>query len=68
MKNNNLINNKNINLNNNNNNAKNSNNNENIISELLKSDSNEKTKKIIKYKKTSTQKERLKDKDKNQKK
>ena len=45
MKNNNLINNKNINLNknnNNNNNVKNSNNNENIISEHLKSDSNEK--------------------------
>ena len=71
---NNLINNKNINLNknnNNNNNVKNSNNNENIISERLKSDSNEISKqqrKSLNIKKTPTQKERLKDKDKNQKK
>ena len=71
---NNLINNKNINLNknnNNNNNVKNINNNENIISERLKSDSNEISKqqrKSLNIKKTPTQKERLKDKDKNQKK
>ena len=69
-KNTNLINNKNINLNkNNNNHNKNNNNKENIISERLKSDSNEisKQRKSLNIKKTPTQKERLKEKDKQKK-
>ena len=72
IKNNNLNNNKNLNLNKNNtnnNNIKNINNKENIISERIKTESYEiKQRKSINIKKTPTQKERLKEKEKNQKK